>query len=144
MSWLPYERAGPATTNANYVPTARSNNNHDMLVSRFRPEETTDTISLDIGVGIAFGSPDHTSNEHQQQQHTRSEFIQQTQTNGAAGCRFVHGPLPWDPTMVEIINITVREKLKTRLKPVTSLPFTHIHVTQKGSLLPFFILILLN
>ncbi|KAG7534350.1 hypothetical protein ISN45_Aa08g019130, partial [Arabidopsis thaliana x Arabidopsis arenosa] len=77
---------------ASYVPTARSNNNHDMLVPRFRPEETTHTISLDIGVGIASSSPDHTPNEHPQRQRTRTEFIQQTQTNGAAGFRFVHGP----------------------------------------------------
>ncbi|XP_010483009.1 PREDICTED: probable WRKY transcription factor 20 [Camelina sativa] len=81
------------------VPTARStNNNHDMSVPTFRPEETTDTISLNLGVGIASGGPDHPSNEHphphqqQQQQHIRSEFIHQTQTNGTAGFRFVHGP----------------------------------------------------
>ncbi|KAL1200501.1 putative WRKY transcription factor 20 [Cardamine amara subsp. amara] len=77
------------------VPTSRSNNNHDMsVVPRFRPEETTDTISLDLGVGITSGGPDHTSNEHlhlhphQQQQHIRSEFgLHQTQTNGSAGFR---------------------------------------------------------
>ncbi|KFK27140.1 hypothetical protein AALP_AA8G340400 [Arabis alpina] len=80
------------------VPTARSNNNnnnHDMPVPRFRPEETTDTISLDLGVGISSGGPDNTSNEHpnqQQQHHIRSEFVHQSQTNGAAGFRFVHGP----------------------------------------------------
>lgn len=80
------------------VPTARSNNNnnHDMPAPRFRPEETTDTISLNLGVGISAGGPDHTSNEHpnqqQQQHHIRSEFVHQTQTNGAAGFRFVHGP----------------------------------------------------
>lgn len=75
------------------VPTARSNNNHDMSVPRFRPEETTDTISLDLGVGIASGGPDHTSNEYpHQQQHIRSEFVHQNQTYGTAGFRFVHGP----------------------------------------------------
>lgn len=77
------------------VPTARSNNNHDMSVPRFRPEETTDTISLDLGVGITSGGPDHTSNEHphpHQQQHIRSEFVHQNQTYGTAGFRFVHGP----------------------------------------------------
>lgn len=78
------------------VPTTRSNNNHhDISVPRFRPEETTDTISLDLGVGIASSSPDHTSNEHsqQQQQHIRSEFgVHQTQTNVSAGFSFVHGP----------------------------------------------------
>ncbi|CAN8252922.1 unnamed protein product [Cochlearia groenlandica] len=71
------------------VPTARpNNNNHDMAGPRFRPGETTDTISLDLGVGI-------TSNEHPhqlQQQHMRSEFVHRTQTNGAAGFTFVHGP----------------------------------------------------
>ncbi|XP_010545269.1 PREDICTED: probable WRKY transcription factor 20 isoform X2 [Tarenaya hassleriana] len=72
------------------VPTARSNNNnnnnhhHDISAGppRFRPEEL-DTISLDLGVGMASGSgpPDHTSsaNEHQ----TR-------QLNSGAGFRFVH------------------------------------------------------
>ncbi|CAH8381817.1 unnamed protein product [Eruca vesicaria subsp. sativa] len=73
------------------VPVARSNNNnnnHELSAPlRFRPEETTDTVSLDLGVGIA---SDHTSNE--QEENIRSEFVHQTQTNGANGFRFVHGP----------------------------------------------------
>ncbi|XP_010539323.1 PREDICTED: probable WRKY transcription factor 20 [Tarenaya hassleriana] len=70
------------------VPTARSNN-HDMSAGqpRFRHEEA-DTISLDLGVGIASG-PDHTSNEHQTQQ-IHPVFVHQTHSNGAAGFRFVH------------------------------------------------------
>ncbi|ESQ42891.1 hypothetical protein EUTSA_v10013115mg [Eutrema salsugineum] len=96
------------------VPTARSNNNnnnnHDMTAPRFRTEESTDTISLDLGVGIASGGPDHTSNEHsshqqqqQQQHHIRSEFVQQTQTNGSGGFRFVHGP-PMGPYYANSLN----------------------------------------
>uniref|UniRef100_A0A1J3I790 Putative WRKY transcription factor 20 n=1 Tax=Noccaea caerulescens TaxID=107243 RepID=A0A1J3I790_NOCCA len=83
------------------VPTARSNNNsnnnhhHDISAApRCRPEETADTISLDLGVGIASGGPDHdhTSNEHPHQQQQQFVHQTQTQTNGAAGFRFVHGP----------------------------------------------------
>ncbi|KAL0843774.1 hypothetical protein Bca101_017020 [Brassica carinata] len=77
------------------VPTAKSNN-HDLSAPRFRPETNTNTVSLDLGVGIASGCPDHTSNEHlqqiQQEHNIRSEFVHQTQTNGANGFRFVHGP----------------------------------------------------
>ncbi|KAF3548774.1 hypothetical protein DY000_02001302 [Brassica cretica] len=78
------------------VPMARSNNNshHELSAPRFRPEESADAVILDLGVGIASGGPDHTSNEHQQQQETniRSEFVHQIQTNGANGFMFVHGP----------------------------------------------------
>lgn len=86
------------------VPTVKSNNNnshHDTSAPRFRPAETnTDTVSLDLGVGIASGCPDHhtSSNDHlhqiqqQQQQNIISEFEHQIQTSGAAGFRFVHGP----------------------------------------------------
>ncbi|EFH38499.1 hypothetical protein ARALYDRAFT_921016 [Arabidopsis lyrata subsp. lyrata] len=99
MSSLPYERAGPATTNsASYVPTARSNNNHD-IVPRFRPEETTDTISLDIGIGIASSSPDHTSNEHQQRQVLVLNLYSKLKPMELLDSGLSMG-LPWDPTMV--------------------------------------------
>ncbi|KAF8116927.1 hypothetical protein N665_0014s0184 [Sinapis alba] len=79
------------------VPTARSNNNHDLSAPGFRPkEETTDRVSLDLGVGIASGCPDHTYNEHlhqiQQEQNIRSDVVHRTLTDGANGFRFVHGP----------------------------------------------------
>ncbi|WZY81251.1 hypothetical protein YC2023_027635 [Brassica napus] len=62
------------------VPMVRSNNSHhELLAPRFRPEETTSTVSLHLGVGIASGCPDHTSNEHPHQQKP-------------AGFMFVHGP----------------------------------------------------
>ncbi|CAF2028685.1 unnamed protein product [Brassica oleracea] len=64
------------------VPTSKSTNHHD-IQPRFRPDETTDTISLNLGVGISSGGPDNTSNERNQQ------LINQTHPNGV-GFRFVH------------------------------------------------------
>ena len=64
------------------VPTSKSSNHHD-IQPRFRPDETTDTISLNLGVGISFDGPDNTFNERNQQ------LITQTHPNGV-GFRFVH------------------------------------------------------
>nr|VDC83533.1 unnamed protein product [Brassica rapa] len=65
------------------VPTSKSTNHH-VIQPRFRPDETTDTISLNLGVGISSDGPDHTSNERNQQL-----LINQTHPNGV-GFRFVH------------------------------------------------------
>ncbi|KAG2250090.1 hypothetical protein Bca52824_089718 [Brassica carinata] len=67
------------------VPTSKSSSNHDNQ-PRFRPAET-DTISLNLGVGISSDGPDHTSNERQHQ--NQQQLINQTHPNGV-GFRFVH------------------------------------------------------
>ncbi|KAJ4899433.1 putative WRKY transcription factor 20 [Raphanus sativus] len=56
-------------------------------MARFRPDETTDTISLNLGVGPSSDGPDHNSN----QRHHQNEqlLINQTHPNGV-GFRFVH------------------------------------------------------
>ena len=59
------------------VPTSKSTNHHD-IQPRFRPPEETDTISLNLGVGISSNGP----NENQQ-------LLSQTHPNGV-GFRFVH------------------------------------------------------
>ncbi|XP_024005405.1 probable WRKY transcription factor 20 isoform X2 [Eutrema salsugineum] len=66
------------------VPTSKSSSNHD-IQPRFRPEET-DTISLNLGVGISSDGPDHTSNERQ---HQNQQLVSQTHPNGV-GFRFAH------------------------------------------------------
>ncbi|KAJ4913269.1 putative WRKY transcription factor 20 [Raphanus sativus] len=67
------------------VPTSKSSSNHDNQ-PRFRPGET-DSISLNLGVGISSDGPDHASNERQQQ--NQQQLINQTHPNGV-GFRFVH------------------------------------------------------
>ncbi|KAG2241542.1 hypothetical protein Bca52824_096471 [Brassica carinata] len=79
------------------VPTAKSNN-HDLSAPRFRPETNTNTVSLDLGVGIASGCPDHTSNEHlqqiQQEHNIRSEYIKLKPMELMDSGLFMD--LPWD------------------------------------------------
>ncbi|KAJ4872726.1 putative WRKY transcription factor 20 [Raphanus sativus] len=70
------------------VPTSESSSNHHHdIQARFRPDETTDTISLNLGVGPSSDGPDHNSN----QRHHQNEqlLINQTHPNGV-GFRFVH------------------------------------------------------
>ncbi|KAG7541367.1 WRKY domain superfamily [Arabidopsis thaliana x Arabidopsis arenosa] len=66
------------------VPTSKSSSNHD-IQPRFRPDET-DTISLNLGVGISSDGPNHASNEHQ---HQNQQLVNQTHPNGV-NFRFVH------------------------------------------------------
>ncbi|XP_009142587.1 probable WRKY transcription factor 20 [Brassica rapa] len=68
------------------VPTSKSSSNHHDNQPRFRPGET-DTVSLNLGVGISSDGPDHTSNERQHQ--NQQQLINQTHPNGV-GFRFVH------------------------------------------------------
>ncbi|KAJ0251360.1 WRKY transcription factor 20 [Hirschfeldia incana] len=70
------------------VPTSKSGSNHDNNQPRFRPVET-DTISLNLGVGISSDGPDHASNERQHQNQQQQQLINQTHPNGVA-FRFVH------------------------------------------------------
>ncbi|CAN8273836.1 unnamed protein product [Cochlearia groenlandica] len=63
------------------VPASKSSSNHE-IQPRFRPEET-DTVSLNLGVGISSDGSDQTPNGRQQQ------LINQTHPNGI-GFRFVH------------------------------------------------------
>ncbi|CAH8299969.1 unnamed protein product [Eruca vesicaria subsp. sativa] len=63
------------------VPTSKSSSNHETQ-PRFRPPGDTDTISLNLGVGISSNGPNHASNENQQ-------LVNQTYPNGV-GFRFVH------------------------------------------------------
>ncbi|XP_033133001.1 probable WRKY transcription factor 20 isoform X1 [Brassica rapa] len=61
------------------VPTSKSgSSNHHEIQPRFRPPDETDTISLNLGVGISSNGP----NENQQ-------LVNQTHPNGV-GFRFVH------------------------------------------------------
>ncbi|KAF3528925.1 hypothetical protein DY000_02038482 [Brassica cretica] len=68
------------------VPTSKSSSNHHDNQPRFRPGET-DTVSLNLGVGISSDGLDHTSNERQHQ--NQQQLINQTHPNGV-GFRFVH------------------------------------------------------
>ncbi|CAH2077859.1 unnamed protein product [Thlaspi arvense] len=70
------------------VPTSKSSSNHE-IQPRFRPDET-DTISLNLGVGISSDGPDHTSNERH---HQNQQLVNQTHPNGV-GFRFVHAATP--------------------------------------------------
>ncbi|KAJ0250976.1 WRKY transcription factor 20 [Hirschfeldia incana] len=81
------------------VPTSKSSSSNHEIQPRFRPpDDTTDNISLNLGVGISSNGPNHTSNENQQQL-----LINQTHPNGV-GFRFVHAAPPPMSTYYASLN----------------------------------------
>ncbi|CAN8326034.1 unnamed protein product [Cochlearia groenlandica] len=81
------------------VPTSKPSTNHD-IQPRFRPDET-DTISLNLGVGISPDGTNHTSNEHQH--HNNQQVDNHTHPNGF-GFRFVHAATPMSSYYASLNN----------------------------------------